>query len=92
MQASGKELLAVSRLGVIAWGVIASGLCCMCTGAYISYNFMGCVLSVSAAGAVFPIFFSLLWNGCTAIGACVGTVAGRLLHVAVFQAKQFTIQ
>ena len=51
----------------------------MCTGAYISYNFMGCVLSVSAAGAVFPIFFSLLWNGCTAIGACVGTVAGALL-------------
>lgn len=79
LQATGKELLAVSRLGVIAWGIIASGLCCMCTGAYISYNFMGCVLSVSAAGAVFPIFFSLLWNGCTAIGACVGTVAGVLL-------------
>lgn len=68
----------VSRMGVIGWGVIASGLCCMCTGAYISYNFMGDVLSVSAAGAVFPIFFSLLWNGCTAVGACVGMVIGKL--------------
>ena len=76
LQASGKELLAVSRLGVIVWGIIASGLCCMCTGAYISYNFMGVVLSVSAAGAVFPIFFSLLWNGCTCLGATVGTVCG----------------
>ena len=76
VQASGRELLAVSRAGVVIWGIIASGLCCMCTGAYISYNFMGVVLSVSAAGAVFPIFFSLLWNGCTCLGACVGTVCG----------------
>lgn len=76
LQASGKELLMVSRLGVIGWGLIASGLCCMCTGAYISYNFMGDVLSVSAAGAVFPIFFSLLWNGCTCLGATVGTITG----------------
>ena len=76
MQASGKELLLVSRLGVIGWGLLASALCCMCTGAYISYNFMGDVLSVTAAGADFPIFFSLLWNGCTCLGATVGTISG----------------
>ena len=55
---------------------MASALCCMCTGAYISYNFMGDVLSVTAAGAVFPIFFSLLWNGCTCLGATIGTITG----------------
>ncbi len=31
-QATGKELLAVSRSAVVVWGIIIGLACCMCTG------------------------------------------------------------
>ena len=37
---------------------------------------MGVVLSVFVGGAVLPIAFVLFWSGCTALGACVGTITG----------------
>ncbi|DBA67694.1 TPA: urea active transporter, variant 2 [Trebouxia sp. C0005] len=80
-KATGKELLAVSRSAVVVWGIIIGLACCMCTGASISYNFMGVVLSVFVGGAVLPVSFVLFWGGCTALGACVGTLLGGICGV-----------
>lgn len=44
--------------------------------ASISYNFVGSILSVFVGGAVLPIAFALFWSGCTALGACAGTLTG----------------
>lgn len=49
--------------------------------ASISYNFMGVVLSVFVGGAVLPVSFVLFWGGCTAQGACVGTLLGGICSV-----------
>lgn len=42
---------------------------------------MGVVLSVFVGGAVLPVSFVLFWGGCTALGACVGTLLGGICGV-----------
>ena len=65
-----------SRLVLLA---VSDGAVCL--AANISYNFMGCILSVFVGGAVLPIAFALFWSGCTALGACVGTLMGGCLGI-----------
>lgn len=56
-------------------------VCVHANAASISYNFMGVVLSVFVGGAVLPVSFVLFWGGCTALGACVGTLLGGICGV-----------
>lgn len=42
---------------------------------------MGTVLSVFVGGAVLPVAFVLFWGGCTALGACMGTLLGGICGV-----------
>lgn len=57
--------------------------CCV-SAASISYNFMGTILSVFVGGAVLPVAFVLFWGGCTALGACVGTLTGGICGVVAW--------
>merc|ERR1739845_265139 len=89
-EATGKQILFISRITVIVWAVVMFLLNIIldqigqATEGTVSlgwvYNFMGIMIG----SAVLPIAFLLLWEKCSAVGACSGAILGNVCALIVW--------
>lgn len=73
---TGKELVFVSRVVIVAWGVVSGLLSIILLEMEISLGWVYQAMGVLIGSAVCPIAFSLLWKDCTAAGAISGALVG----------------
>jgi len=79
--ASGKQILKVSRGVVLGFGCFMGLLAVILNKAGVSLGWMYLAMGVLIGSAVLPIAFMLLWRKANAIGAILGTVTGCLLGI-----------
>jgi len=72
LQATGKELLAVSRSAVVVWGIIIGLACCMCTGGKLCQTY--------GLASIFELLFDLI----AVTSYCLSVVSKQVLvsHVS----------
>ncbi|KAK7407040.1 hypothetical protein VNO78_08680 [Psophocarpus tetragonolobus] len=79
--ASGKQILKVSRGVVLSFGCFMGLLAVVLNKAGVSLGWMYLAMGVLIGSAVLPIAFMLLWRKANAIGAIAGTVIGCVLGI-----------
>ncbi|KAI3468530.1 hypothetical protein Pfo_025193 [Paulownia fortunei] len=79
--ASGKQILKVSRSVVLAFGCFMGILAVILNKAGVSLGWMYLAMGVFIGSAVIPIAFMLLWKKANATGAILGTITGCLLGI-----------
>ncbi|KAL0324110.1 UNVERIFIED_CONTAM: Urea-proton symporter DUR3 [Sesamum calycinum] len=79
--ASGKQILKVSRIVVLVFGCLMGILAVILNKAGVSLGWMYLAMGVFIGSAVIPIAFMLLWRKANATGAILGTVTGCLLGI-----------
>lgn len=79
--ASGKQILKVSRSIVLAFGCFMGILAVILNKAGVSLGWMYLAMGVFIGSAVIPIAFMLLWKKANAFGAILGTITGCLLGI-----------
>ncbi|KAF5447299.1 hypothetical protein F2P56_032859 [Juglans regia] len=80
-EASGKEILRVSRGVVLAFGCFMGMLAVILNKAGVSLGWMYLAMGVLIGSAVLPIAFMLLWKKANACGAILGATSGCVLGV-----------
>ncbi|KAL6556468.1 urea active transporter [Orobanche gracilis] len=84
--ATGKQILKVSRCVVLAFGSFMGILAVMLNKAGVSLGWMYLAMGVFIGSAVIPIAFMLLWRKANAKGAILGTTTGCLLGITTWLA------
>ncbi|XP_052210134.1 urea-proton symporter DUR3-like [Diospyros lotus] len=79
--ASGKQILKVSRGVVLAFGCFMGILAVILNKAGVSLGWMYLAMGVLIGSAVLPIAFMLLWRKANAIGAILGAIIGCILGI-----------
>lgn len=79
--ASGKQILKVSRGVVLAFGCFMGILAVILNKAGVSLGWMYLAMGVFVGSAVIPIAFMLLWSKANAIGAILGATMGCILGI-----------
>lgn len=79
--ATGKQILKVSRGVVLGFGCFMGVLAVILNKAGVSLGWIYLAMGVLIGSAVLPIAFMLLWRKANAAGAIVGTVAGCILGI-----------
>jgi len=82
--ATGKQILRVSRAVVLAFGCLMGVLAVILNLAGVSLGWMYLAMGVIIGSAVIPIALLLLWSKANAVGAILGTVTGCALGVTVW--------
>lgn len=80
-EASGKQILRVSRGVVLVFGCFMGMLAVILNKAGISLGWMYLAMGVLIGSAVIPIAFMLLWRKANAIGAILGATSGCVLGI-----------
>ncbi|XP_074582563.1 urea-proton symporter DUR3 [Curcuma longa] len=84
--ATGKQILKVSRVVVLAFGCFMGVLAVILNKAGVSLGWMYLAMGVIIGSAVMPIAFMLLWRKANAFGAMLGTVTGCILGIVTWLA------
>lgn len=84
--ATGKQILKVSRGVVLGFGCFMGVLAVVLNKAGVSLGWMYLAMGVLIGSAVLPIAFMLLWRKANAVGAILGAVSGCVLGVATWLA------
>lgn len=84
--ATGKQILKVSRGVVLGFGCFMGVLAVMLNKAGVSLGWMYLAMGVLVGSAVMPIAFMLLWRKANSIGAILGTVIGCILGIITWLA------
>lgn len=79
--ATGKQILRVSRSVVLVFGCLMGLLAVILNKAGVSLGWMYLAMGVFVGSAVIPIAFMLLWSKANAKGAILGTVSGCFLGI-----------
>ncbi|MCD9644915.1 urea active transporter [Datura stramonium] len=79
--ASGRQILKVSRVVVLGFGCFMGILAVILNKAGVSLGWMYLAMGVFIGSAVLPIAFMLLWRKANGFGAILGTVIGCLLGI-----------
>ncbi|KAI7988933.1 Urea-proton symporter DUR3 [Camellia lanceoleosa] len=79
--ATGKQILRVSRGVVLGFGCFMGLLAVILNKAEVSLGWMYLAMGVFIGSAVLPIAFMLLWRKANAIGAILGTTIGCILGI-----------
>lgn len=79
--ATGKQILKVSRAVVLGFGCFMGVLAVILNKAGVSLGWMYLAMGVIIGSAVMPIAFLLLWRKANALGAMIGTVSGCILGI-----------
>jgi len=74
--ATGKQILLVSRLGVLAWSVLSGVLAVILFELKIGLGWIYVAMGNFIGSAVFPVAFALTWKRCSALGAVLGCWIG----------------
>ncbi|KAJ4888703.1 Urea-proton symporter DUR3 [Raphanus sativus] len=80
-KATGKQILRVSRSGVLGFGCLMGILAVILNKVGVSLGWMYLAMGVLIGSAVIPIAFMLLWSKANAIGAILGSISGCLLGI-----------
>ncbi|KAL2544356.1 Urea-proton symporter DUR3 [Forsythia ovata] len=83
-EASGKQILKVSRSVVLAFGCFMGILAMILNKAGVSLGWMYLAMGVFIGSAVLPITFMLLWRKANALGAILGTNIGCFLGIIIW--------
>ncbi|XP_010918096.1 urea-proton symporter DUR3 [Elaeis guineensis] len=84
--ATGKQILKVSRGVVLGFGCFMGVLAVILNKAGVSLGWMYLATGVIIGSAVLPIAFMLLWRKANAFGAILGTVTGCILGIITWLA------
>ncbi|XP_042437581.1 urea-proton symporter DUR3-like [Zingiber officinale] len=84
--ATGKQILKVSRVVVLAFGLFMGVLAVILNKAGVSLGWMYLAMGVIIGSAVMPIAFMLLWRKANAFGAMLGTIMGCILGIVTWLA------
>lgn len=79
--ATGKQILKVSRIVILAFGCFMGVLAVILNKAGVSLGWMYLAMGVFVGSAVMPIAFSLLWSKANSLGAILGPTIGCVLGV-----------
>ncbi|XP_076944569.1 urea-proton symporter DUR3-like [Bidens hawaiensis] len=79
--ATGKQILKVSRTVVFMFGCFMGILAVILNKAGVSLGWMYLAMGVFIGSAVIPIAFMLLWRKANAFGAILGTIVGCVLGI-----------
>ncbi|KAL3613783.1 urea active transporter [Castilleja foliolosa] len=82
--ATGQQILRVSRAVVLAFGCFMGILAMLLNKANVSLGWIYLAMGVFIGPAVIPIAFLLLWRKANAIGAIFGTIIGCLLGITTW--------
>lgn len=82
--ASGKQILLVSRAAILAFGCCMGVLAVVLNIAGVSLGWMYLAMGVLVGSAVIPIALLLLWSKANAFGAMLGAVGGCVSGVIVW--------
>ncbi len=83
-QASSDEILKVSRLCVVGFGLAMGGLAALLQVAGLELGYVYLLMGVLVGSAVFPISTCLLWKKASARGAMAGAVIGMVTAVVAW--------
>ncbi|KAK3029748.1 hypothetical protein RJ639_038025 [Escallonia herrerae] len=84
--ATGKQILKVSRSVVLGFGCFMGILAVILNKAGVSLGWMYLAMGVLIGSAVLPIAFMLLWRKANAIGAILGVTTGCVLGITTWLA------
>ncbi|KAI3843511.1 hypothetical protein MKX03_016220 [Papaver bracteatum] len=79
--ATGKQILKVSRIVVFGFGCFMGVLAVILNKAGVSLGWMYLAMGVFIGSAVLPIAFMILWRKANGIGAILGSIIGCILGV-----------
>ncbi|ONK55754.1 uncharacterized protein A4U43_C10F650 [Asparagus officinalis] len=82
--ATGKQILKVSRGVVLGFGLFMGVLAVILNKAGVSLGWMYLAMGVIIGSAVLPVAFMLLWRKANAFGAIIGTVFGCILGIVTW--------
>ncbi|CAH8390301.1 unnamed protein product [Eruca vesicaria subsp. sativa] len=80
-KATGKQILRVSRSGVLGFGCLMGILAVILNKVGVSLGWMYLAMGVLIGSAVIPIAFMLLWRKANAFGAILGSISGCVLGI-----------
>eukprot|EP00287_Rhodomonas_sp_CCMP768_P019189 CAMPEP_0202813158 /NCGR_PEP_ID=MMETSP1389-20130828/4623_1 /ASSEMBLY_ACC=CAM_ASM_000865 /TAXON_ID=302021 /ORGANISM="Rhodomonas sp., Strain CCMP768" /LENGTH=783 /DNA_ID=CAMNT_0049484711 /DNA_START=5 /DNA_END=2356 /DNA_ORIENTATION=+ len=80
-KAEPKQLISVSRMGILAWAILSGVFGVILFELDIGLGWVYVAMGNFIGSAVTPICFSLLWKDCTATGAIAGAVLGLLASI-----------
>ena len=82
--ATGEDILRVSRYGVVAFGVFMGILSLILDELGLSLGFVYLMMGIFIGSAVMPISFVLTWDKANGQGAVVGAITGQILGIVTW--------
>ncbi len=83
-QATGKQLLKVSRGVIVAFGLGMGALAVVLLGMGLSLGFVYLAMGILIGSAVIPIALTIIWNRTTRAGAVAGALVGVCLSLTTW--------
>ena len=75
-RATGKQILFVSRVGVLVWSILSGVLAVILFELKIGLGWIYVAMGNFIGSAVFPVAFALTWKRCSSLGAVLGCWIG----------------
>jgi Na+/proline symporter len=91
-KATGKQLVFVSRCGVVVYGVISGVLAIVLLKLDVSLGWVYLFMGICIGSAVLPIAFAITWKNCSAAGAISGAILGQVAGVVSWLVTTKTLE
>ena len=82
--ASGKQLVKVSRAAIIGFGIGMGGLAVILLGMGLSLGFVYLAMGIIIGAAVIPIALTILWKKTNRVAATLGAIIGLMIAVSTW--------
>ena len=83
-KATGKDIIRVSRIGIVAFGAFMGVLAIVLFEIGLSLGWVYLFMGIAIGGAVFPIYACLTWSKASAAGAITGAISGLVCGLIVW--------
>lgn len=80
--ATGKQIIMVSRIAIVGFGIFSGILGIILNKIGISLGWLYLFMGVVIGSAVFPVAFSISWSKCSGMGAIAGAITGFILGIS----------
>lgn len=82
--ASGKQLVKVSRITIVGFGLGMGGLAIVLLGMGLSLGFVYLAMGIIIGSAVIPIALTILWKKTNKVAATLGAIIGLIIAVSTW--------